>query len=169
MDSTTKNSREELVALALKVSKNAVAQHSNFHVGAALETAKGEVFTGCNVESDSYGLTICAERVALTKALSEGEREFTRIAIVGIQCDKNGKPIIHDDDDEYDEWYAGPTDEELGITKIPFLGPCGACRQLLWDHCRDIEVIGGNDEGAVGKVWQLADLLPDAFNFEKKT
>nr|AIF18491.1 cytidine deaminase (cdd) [uncultured marine group II/III euryarchaeote KM3_83_B05] len=157
MDSTTKNSREELVALALKVSENAVAQHSNFHVGAALETAQGEVFTGCNVESDSYGLTICAERVALTKALSEGEREFTRIAIVGIQCDKNGNPITEDD-----EWYCGEPNQTG-------LGPCGACRQLLWDHCRDIEVIGATPEGEVGKVWQLAELLPDAFNYEKKT
>ncbi len=150
MDSTTKISREELVAFALKVSENAVAQHSNFHVGAALETTQGEVFTGCNVESDSYGLTICAERVALTKALSEGEREFTRIAIVGIQHDSGGRPAFAED--------SGPA-----------LGPCGACRQLLWDHCRDIEVIGATPEGEVGKVWQLAELLPDAFNYEKKT
>ncbi len=149
LDSTTKNSREELVALALKVSENAVAQHSNFHVGAALETAQGEVFTGCNVESDSYGLTICAERVALTKALSEGEREFTRIAIVGIQHDSEGQ-LDFDGDSGHP------------------LGPCGACRQLLWDHCRDIEVIGATPEGEVGKVWQLGELLPDAFNYEKK-
>ena len=157
MDSTTKISREELVLLALKVSENAVAHHSNFHVGAALETTQGEVFTGCNVESDSYGLTICAERVALTKALSEGERDFTRIAIIGIQCDENGKPITEDD-----EWFCGES-TQTG------LGPCGACRQLLWDHCRDIEVIGATPEGEVGKVWQLAELLPDAFNYEKKT
>jgi len=156
MDSATKNSHEELVALALKASQNAVAQHSNFHVGAALETPQGEVFLGCNVESDSYGLTICAERVALTKALSEGQREFTSIAIVGIQCDKDGKPIIEDD-----EWYCGESNQTG-------LGPCGACRQLLWDHCRDIEVIGGTPEGEIGTVWQLGELLPDAFNYEKK-
>jgi len=167
MDSSSRLSAEELVSLALEVSNNAVATHSLYHVGAALETTDGAIFTGCNVESDSYGLTICAERVALTKALSEGARSFTRIAIIGIQHDKNGNPIC--EDDENDEWYCGQSDEELGITKIPFLGPCGACRQLLWDHCRDIEVIGATPKGEVGKVWRLAELLPDAFNYEKKT
>ncbi|HVS83602.1 MAG TPA: cytidine deaminase, partial [Pyrinomonadaceae bacterium] len=55
---------------------------SHFLVGAALQTKDGKVFTGCNVESASYGLTVCAERVAIWKALSEGERDFTRLAIV---------------------------------------------------------------------------------------
>jgi cytidine deaminase len=59
-----------------------VATFSGFKVGAALETADGSVITGCNVENATYGLTICAERVAMFKALSEGHRQFTRIAIV---------------------------------------------------------------------------------------
>ncbi len=62
---------------------HARASYSNFPVGAALETTQGEIITGCNVESSSYGLTICAERVALTKALSEGKSAFKAIAIVG--------------------------------------------------------------------------------------
>jgi cytidine deaminase len=61
----------------------AQAMYSNFKVGAALETADGQIFTGCNVESSSYSLTICAERVALTKALSEGKSAFTRLAVIG--------------------------------------------------------------------------------------
>jgi len=72
-----------LVTAAVQARKHAQARYSHFEVGAALETKDGKVYSGCNVESSSYGLTICAERVALTKAISEGEREFTRIAIVG--------------------------------------------------------------------------------------
>ena len=71
----------ELIAAALKARENAVADYSHFRVGAALETDSGEIFTGCNVENATYGLTACAERVAVWKALSEGRRQFRRIAI----------------------------------------------------------------------------------------
>jgi len=72
----------DLVAAARRARENAAAAFSHFKVGAALEGADGTVFTGCNVENATYGLTICAERVAMFKALSEGHRTFTRIAIV---------------------------------------------------------------------------------------
>ena len=71
-----------LVEAARRARENAVARFSNFKVGAALETTDGIVITGCNVENATYGLTICAERVAMFKALSEGHRTFSRIAIV---------------------------------------------------------------------------------------
>lgn len=74
--------KNELTAAALKAKENAHAQFSNFKVGAALLSKSGKVYTGSNVESSSYGLTICAERVALVKALSEGENEFAAIAVV---------------------------------------------------------------------------------------
>ena len=74
--------RVGLVEAARRAREHAVASFSHFKVGAALETADGLVFTGCNVENATYGLTICAERVAMFKALSEGHRTFTRIAIV---------------------------------------------------------------------------------------
>ena len=73
---------DPLVAAARKARTRAVAPYSRFKVGAALETGEGAVFTGCNIENATYGLTICAERVAMFKALSEGHRAFTRIAIV---------------------------------------------------------------------------------------
>lgn len=73
---------EALVSAARAAREHAVADFSHFKVGAAIETADGIVITGCNVENATYGLTICAERVAIFKALSEGHRKFTRIAIV---------------------------------------------------------------------------------------
>jgi cytidine deaminase len=71
-----------LIAAARQVRLNAHAPFSGFKVGAALETNDGEIVTGCNVENATYGLTICAERVAIVKAISEGKTKFTRIAIV---------------------------------------------------------------------------------------
>ncbi|MBC8277851.1 MAG: cytidine deaminase [FCB group bacterium] len=72
----------ELIDAARKASALAKAEYSGFKVGAAILCADGEVFTGCNIESSSYSLTVCAERVALWKALSEGAEEFIRIAVV---------------------------------------------------------------------------------------
>lgn len=73
---------DRLVAAARAARDHAVADFSGFRVGAALETDTGEIITGCNIENASYGLTMCAERVAIFKALSEGRRSFTRIAVV---------------------------------------------------------------------------------------
>ena len=73
---------ESLIETAKRAREQAVAPFSNFQVGAAVRTADGKVYTGCNVESASYGLTVCAERVAIWKALSEGERQFTDMAVV---------------------------------------------------------------------------------------
>jgi len=75
-------SESELIETATAARLRSVAPFSNFLVGAALRTRAGRVFTGCNVESASYGLTVCAERVAIWKALSEGERDFTDLVIV---------------------------------------------------------------------------------------
>lgn len=124
---------EALVAAARKASEFAHAKLSNFHVGAALETRDGRVFTGCNIENATYGLTVCAERVAIFKAMSEGLRrgDFVRIAVVA-------KP-----DD--------PTP------------PCGACRQIIWEMCGDIEVVMANHE-KVHRSMQMSELLPLPFD-----
>lgn len=84
-------SEEELLAAAAEARTRAHAQYSHFEVGAALETADGIAITGCNIENASYGLTLCAERVALVKALSEGHEIFTRIVIVA-ESDKPTPP-----------------------------------------------------------------------------
>jgi cytidine deaminase len=73
---------ESLIAAARGARDQSIAPFSHFLVGAALETAAGKVYTGSNIESASFGLTVCAERVAIWKALSEGERDFTALAVV---------------------------------------------------------------------------------------
>jgi cytidine deaminase len=120
-----------LVAAAIDARTRARARFSAFKVGAALETATGVVVTGCNVENATYGLTICAERVALLKALSDGHDVFLRIVVVA------------DTDD--------PTP------------PCGACRQLLWEYCGDIEVVLANLAEVKTRL-RLAELLPMPFD-----
>ena len=73
---------QSLIAAAQRARLQSVAPFSDFLVGAAVRTENGKVYTGCNIESASYGLTVCAERVAIWKALSEGERHFTELAVV---------------------------------------------------------------------------------------
>lgn len=121
----------DLFAAALQARLNAHAPYSHFLVGAALEDANGRIHTGCNVENSTYGLTVCAERVAVFKAMSEGVREFRRIAV------------------------AADTD-----TLTP---PCGACRQILWEFCGDIEVTLLNPRGA-SETLRMKDLFPRAFD-----
>ncbi len=77
-----KNGSTELVESAKKARETAYAPFSNFKVGAAVETSDAEIFVGCNIESASYGLTVCAERVAIWKAVSEGKKKFKHIAVV---------------------------------------------------------------------------------------
>ncbi len=76
------NQVENLIESAIEARERAHAPFSNFRVGAAVRTKSGKIYAGCNIESASYGLTVCAERVAIWKAVSEGEKEFTEIAVV---------------------------------------------------------------------------------------
>ena len=76
------SNREELIKLAKEVRENSFAPYSKFKVGSTVVTKTGKIYSGCNVESASYGLTVCAERVAIWKAISEGERELAEIVVV---------------------------------------------------------------------------------------
>ena len=122
---------DPLQAAALAARENAHAPYSKFRVGAALEDESGRIHRGCNVENATYGLTLCAERVAVFKAISEGAREFRRIAI------------------------AADTD-----TLTP---PCGACRQILWEFCGDIEIVLVNLRGK-SETLRLKEMFPRAFD-----
>ena len=122
---------DSLAAAALAARENAHAPYSTFRVGAALEDATGRVHTGCNIENATYGLTICAERVAVFKAMSEGARDFRRIAIAA---------------------------DTESLTP-----PCGACRQILWEFCGDLEILLVNPRGKSETI-QLKELFPRAFD-----
>ena len=122
---------DALIAAALAVRAHAFAPYSKFRVGAAVEDAGGGIHTGCNVENATYGLTICAERVAIFKAISEGVRKFRRVAV------------------------AADTEK--------LTPPCGACRQILWEFCGDVEIILVNLHGR-SETCQLKDLFPRAFD-----
>lgn len=124
----------ELIALAAQARKMSYAPYSGFHVGAALLGKSGKVYTGCNVENAAYTPTNCAERTAVFKAVSEGEKEFSAIAIVG------GK----------------------GDDLADFCAPCGICRQVLAEFCDgDFPVVLGAPENY--KAYTLAELLPFSF------
>ena len=124
-------SADPLLVAATAARNKAFAPFSNFKVGAAVETVDGQIISGCNIEMASYGLTMCAERVALFKAIAEGQRKFRRIAVV--------------------------TDTPQIVT------PCGACRQVIWELCGDIEVLLRTLKGDQ-YVISANELLPYAFD-----
>ena len=125
------DTRNELIKIATAARLKSVAPFSNFLVGAAVQTRDGKVFTGSNIESASYGLTVCAERVAIWKALSEGERDFTDLVVVADT-------------------------EQL-------TPPCGTCRQIIWEFCKNSKIVLANLRGQQEEL-TVKDLLPRAFD-----
>ncbi|MBQ2325218.1 MAG: cytidine deaminase [Clostridia bacterium] len=129
-------SNKDLVVAAFAAMEKAYAPYSGYTVGAALLSKSGKVYTGCNVESASYSPTNCAERTAFFKAISEGEREFEKIAVVG------GK--------------------NCNVTEL-FM-PCGVCRQVMAEFCRqDFEIIVAKSTDEFYS-FTLEQLLPHGFS-----
>lgn len=123
----------ELVNAAMKARKNSYSPYSRFRVGAALLTKEGKLYTGANIENSSYGLTVCAERTAIFKAVSEGEHNFTALAVA---CDT----------DQFNLAY-----------------PCGACRQVMTEFLKaDADIIVSINTGKY-KIHKLNELLPNSF------
>lgn len=120
-----------LIEAACAARQQAHAPYSGFRVGAALATAAGRIFSGCNVENASYGLTICAERVAVASAVAAGYRDFTALAVAAS----------------------------------PAAPPCGACRQVLAEFCRELPIllVDAEDPQHVREVL-LSRLLPERFD-----
>ena len=119
-----------LIQKAAEAKHTSHSPYSNFRVGSAIITEDDKVYLGCNVENSTYGLTMCAERTAIFKAISEGERKFRAIAIASDSPD--------------------------------FITPCGACRQIIFDHCGEIDIICTNSKEEY-KVFKTSELLPFAF------
>ena len=125
---------KELIDLAIKSMKNSYSPYSGCTVGAALLTKSGRVFTGCNVENASFSATVCAERTAVFKAVSEGEREFSAIAVAG---GKGGK--------------------------VQGFMPCGVCRQVLSEFGdKDMKILVAKEDGGFN-TFTLNELIPKAF------
>lgn len=125
-----------LIQTATKMLDFSYVPYSHFHVGAALLTKSGKIYTGCNIENAAYGPSNCAERTAIFKAVSEGEKEFEAIAVVG---GPEGK--IED-----------------------FCPPCGVCRQVMAEFCdKDFKIILYNGKNEV-KTFTLSQLLPESFS-----
>lgn len=127
---------KDLIKMAMDAMQNAYAPYSEYTVGAALLCKSGKVYLGCNVENAAFGCTNCAERTAFFKAVSEGEREFLKIAIVG---GKNG--VVND-----------------------YFWPCGTCRQVMTEFCdKDFEIIVACNENDFCKS-SLPSMLPYRFS-----
>jgi cytidine deaminase len=124
---------QQLIDSATKVRNNAYAPYSKFLAGSAVLGESGTIYTGCNVENASYGLTTCAERTAIFKAISAGEKRIRAISIVSDVPD--------------------------------FDAPCGACRQVIYEFGKDIDVIMSNLSGK-HKTEKISQLLPYAFGPE---
>ena len=133
----TKEKQAALMRAAREARKMAYAPYSRYQVGAALLCADGRVFTGCNVENAAFGPCNCAERTAIFKAVSEGVREFTAIAVTGGFEDA-----------------AEPDD----------CTPCGVCRQVMAEFCRpeSFEIIMGRTDDSL-RTRTLGELLPESF------
>ena len=128
----------ELCQLAQKAMENAYVPYSGFKVGAALLCADGSVYTGCNIENASFTPTVCAERTAVFKAVSEGKRRFTALAVASGRADGGG-------------------------ASFP---PCGVCRQVLAEFCPPDMPVYVLENGKTVRRYRLDELLPFAFTPE---
>ncbi len=127
---------QELVKTALSMRKMSYTPYSHFNVGAALLSADGTIYTGCNIENASYTPTNCAERTAFFKAVSEGVRDFTAIAIAGGKED---------------------------ATELDYCPPCGVCRQVMSEFCKDDFKIFLVKSETEYKEYTLTELVPERF------
>ena len=127
---------EELLALAREARSRAYVPYSDFSVGAAILCADGSIYLGCNVENASFTPTVCAERVAVFKAVSEGKRDFLAVAVAGGNKGESGRP---------------------------YCMPCGVCRQVLSEFCNgELCVIVEDGQGAPA-LYTLDQLYPHGF------
>ena len=130
---------DELISFAIKARKKAYVPYSKFKVGAALLTDDGKIYEGCNIECAAYSVCNCAERTALFRAVYDGHRNFSAIAVVG-----------------------GAENEENEFSS--FCPPCGMCRQAIREFCSpdNMKIILAKNINDF-KVYTLSDMLPESF------
>ena len=127
----------ELISAALEARERSYCPYSGFAVGAALECADGSIYLGCNIENSAFGPTVCAERTAFFKAVSDGKTDFAKIAVVG------GK---------------------AGEVPCDYCPPCGVCRQVMQEFCKpDFEILIAKNADEY-KSLTLAEILPLGFS-----
>jgi len=131
----TKINHEQLASLAVEAKEMAYTPYSNFRVGAALLAKSGKIYTGCNIESASYSPTNCAERTAIFKAVSEGDREFLAIAVAG----------------------------SLGDKEPEYCYPCGVCRQVIKEFADDKLTVIAAKTAEDYRIHSFGELLPYSF------
>ncbi len=133
-----KMSNEELIALALEAREEAYAPYSNWKVGAALLCRDGRIFKGCNIENSGFSATVCAERTAFFKAVSEGERDFVKIAIIAGDAQRGSEG---------------------------YCTPCGVCRQVMSEFCKpdEFKIICAKSKNHLVKAGLLKPGLFPAF------
>lgn len=129
---------EQLIAMAGEAMAHAYAPYSGYKVGAALLCGDGTVYQGCNIENAAYSPTVCAERTAFCKAVYDGHRAFTAMAVCG------GKDGV--------------------ITG--YFPPCGVCRQVMAEFCKDDFTVYLAGPGGTWQTYSFAQLLPYSFNLE---
>ncbi len=131
-------SNKELMLLAKEARERSYSPYSGYRVGAALLAKSGKVYTGCNIENAAFSVTVCGERTAFFKAVSEGEREFEKIAIIGGKADEMSELCT----------------------------PCGVCRQVMSEFCsKDFILLLGTPDSF--KEYTLGELLPLSFSNEE--
>ncbi len=123
-----------LIEKAIESRENSYAPYSGFKVGASLLTKEGKIFSGCNIENSAFSPSLCAERVAFAKAISEGEKDFVAIAIMG------------------------------GKDELQFCPPCGVCRQVMVEFVDPDEFQIVLSDGKEIRQFSLADLTPSFFS-----
>ena len=138
MKKLTEKRKKELAQTALEMRRFAYVPYSHHAVGSALLAADGRVFTGCNVENSAFGPTICAERTAFVKAVSEGAKEFEAIAIAG------------------------------GFEEVPekYCAPCGVCRQVMTEFCDENFIVILAKAPEDRREYTLGELLPLGFKID---
>ncbi len=153
----TENMEKTLIEQALTVAKSAYAPYSHYHVGAALLSETGQIFTGCNIENATYGATNCAERTAFFKAVSEGHRAFQMIAVVGGPAER----IMAEE--AVDAKKASEDSDDCAGQFSDYAYPCGICRQVMKEFCKEDFVILVAKSTEDYKRFTLGELLPHAF------